>query len=68
MSALLTRAEAAQRLRISLATLDRRIADGKLKPRRNGRRVLLLADDVELMATGVRPRRKQPARVIDLTA
>ena len=68
MSALLTRAEAAQRLRISLATLDRRIAEGKLKPRRNGRRVLLLADEVEYLATGTRPRRKQPTQIIDLTA
>ena len=68
MSDLMTRADAAQRLRISLTTLDRRIAAGKLKPRRNGRLVFLLATEVELMATGTRPRRKQPARVIDLTA
>jgi excisionase family DNA binding protein len=45
----MTRKEAAQALRISERTLDRYISEGQLKPYRvgrNGRRIILLAEDV----------------------
>lgn len=43
----ITRQEAAQYLRTSTRTLDRRIADGTLKHHRFGRAVLLLKEDLD---------------------
>jgi len=45
----LTRIEAAQRLRVSLRTLDRLLAEGCLPRVRLGRRVVVLEGDLEAL-------------------
>jgi excisionase family DNA binding protein len=42
----LTRKEAAKALRMSLATLDRRIAHGDLKAKKHGRATLVLPEEI----------------------
>lgn len=66
-AAALTREEAAERLQVSLRTIDRRLADGTLTRRRFGGVVRIDPAEVEAIITGRKPRRRTPARVIDLT-
>lgn len=43
----LTRSEAAQRLRISLPTLDKHISEGSIKSQRLGKRILIPETEIE---------------------
>lgn len=49
---LLTRAEAARRLRVSIDTIDRLIKRGGLRPARLGRSVRIPAAQIEKIETG----------------
>lgn len=68
MTRLLTKQQAAAELTVSLRTIDRMLADGKLTPRRIGPRLVRIdCAEIEQIKTGRKPRRRTPARVIDLT-